>query len=476
MNPLFSLSPLDGRYQQQTAELAEIFSESGLNQRRVHIEAAWLLHLAKQDPIKEHLKLSSSVKNLLEALCSQHINEEQLNSIKKIEETTNHDVKACEYFLRDLLNSTAKAPPYVISYIHFACTSEDINNLAYGLSLKEAREKILVPKLNKILNTMHNFAELYAEHPMLARTHGQAASPTTVGKEWALFCFRIERKLKIFKQIEILGKINGAVGNYNAHHFAFPECDWQDIARNFVEEQLQLNFNPITTQIESHDALAELCQALIGINSVFLDLVRDVWGYISIGYFSQKQNSNEVGSSTMPHKVNPIDFENAEGNLGLANSIASHFSQKLPISRWQRDLSDSTVQRSLGVMLGYSLLAWKSIEKGLGKISINSELMLQDLNKNPEVLGEAIQTALRKYGVTDAYERLKQFTRGKTLSKSELNKFVNDCKELPASEKKRFLKYETKDYIGLAPEIARTINARAVVPKTNATGKILPKK
>jgi len=456
IQPIAALCPLDGRYADKVAALRPLFSEYGLMRYRVVVEVRWLMALAAEPAIPEVAPLSPADLAALEALLAG-FSEADAERIKAIEAVTNHDVKAVEYFLRE---RTADLPTVAraAEFIHFACTSEDINNLAYALMLREARDTVIVPELRAVLTTLQEMAQRYAGRPMLARTHGQPATPTTVGKEIANVAWRLDRQVSGLAAIPVLGKINGAVGNYNAHLVAYPEVDWPAFARRFVEG-LGLAWNPRTTQIEPHDYIAEICHALVRAHTVLIDFCRDVWGYISLGYFRQKVVATEVGSSTMPHKVNPIDFENAEGNLGLANALLEHLAAKLPVSRWQRDLSDSTVLRNLGVALGYGLLACRSCRRGLGKLEVSDSALARDLDQNWEVLAEAIQTVMRRYGVPQAYERLKEFSRGaERLDARAVASFI-DGLPLPDEARARLRALTPSTYTGNAA-------AQAAQPRT----------
>ncbi len=447
LSPLTALSPLDGRYADKTAALRPLFSEFGLIRHRVLVEVRWLLMLSAHPEITEVAAFSKGARDVLENILT-HFGDSDAQRIKEIETTTNHDVKAVEYFLKEKTSHNAEITA-VAEFIHFACTSEDINNLAYGLMLHAGRETILLPTMDKLIAALDALAKNHAHQPLLARTHGQPASPTTVGKEIANVVYRLRRQRLHVAQVPILGKINGAVGNYNAHLVAYPHLDWEATARSFVES-LGLVWNPYTTQIEPHDYIAELFHALARFNTILMDFDRDIWGYISLGYFKQRLKRGEVGSSTMPHKVNPIDFENSEGNLGLANALLEHLAAKLPISRWQRDLSDSTVLRNLGVGLGYSLLAYESCLKGLGKLEINIERLQADLNANWEVLAEPIQTVMRRYGVEQAYEKLKALTRGKSgIDRQSLETFIQTL-NIPQDAKRALLALTPETYIGNA--------------------------
>ena len=452
-SPLLAISPLDGRYAPKLEELRPIASEAGLIHYRIRVEAAWLLQLAKEPIIAGELAVDGQLRQELQNLSRGVIPSSAAEVVKKIEATTNHDVKAVEYFLRDRLMEFG-ANSKLLAHIHFACTSEDINNLAYGLMLKETRDDVIVPSMDNVIQSIDLLARDFADIPMLSRTHGQTASPTTVGKELKVFSYRLKRQKDHLMNQRIDGKMSGAVGNYNAHVVAYPEVDWQAIAKEFVERELGLNHNPLTTQIENHDGFVEYCDIIRRYNSVAIDLSRDIWGYISLGYFKQKMKAGEVGSSTMPHKVNPIDFENSEGNMGLSSSLSDHFANKLPISRWQRDLSDSTVLRTFGVLVGHHLLGQKSLLKGLAKLEINRDSISADLDESWEALGEAIQTVMRRYGVSDAYERLKASTRGQAVTKDSLIGVIQDCVEIPADQKKKLLGLKPSDYVGLASGLA----------------------
>lgn len=446
LDNLTALSPLDGRYFAKTSSLRDWFSEYGLIKARLEIEVRWLLFLSDEPTIKEVPPLSKTDKTFLEQFY-QNFTLNDANRIKTIEKTTNHDLKAVEYFIKENLEKQQKFQPY-ISFIHFGCTSEDINNLSYGILLNQGRSKILVPSVANIYNKLITLAKDTSGSAMLSRTHGQSATPTTMGKELINFAHRIKNIKHKFNNIKLQGKFNGAVGNYNAHHIAYPEINWPKLAQNFVTE-LGLDFNPYTTQINPHDDIAEFCHELLRLNNVLLDLVRDIWSYISLGYFKQKLNPNEIGSSTMPHKVNPIDFENAEGNLGLANSLLNFFCNKLPISRLQRDLSDSTVLRNLGPAFGYCLIAYQSILTGLDKLTVNNALLRLELNNHWEVLAEPVQTVMRRYGILDAYEQLKDLTRGEPLNQALLHEFINN-QPLAKDTKDSLKKLTPADYIGYA--------------------------
>ncbi len=454
LSTITALSPLDGRYFAKIEALRQYFSEFALIRYRVQVEIEWFIALSDEPNITEVPSLSSQAKSFLDQL-SNDFSVADAERVKTIEATTNHDVKAIEYWLKELL---VKNPEIAQSmeFIHFACTSEDINNLAYALMLQSSREHVMLPALNRIINRLMELAHQFADVPMLARTHGQPATPTTLGKELANVIYRLQRGRKKLVEVSILGKINGAVGNYNAHLSAYPDIDWETFARQFVEK-LGLEFNPYTTQIEPHDMVAELFDAYARINTILLDLNRDIWGYISLGYFKQKMKANEVGSSTMPHKVNPIDFENAEGNLGIANALLRHFSEKLPISRWQRDLTDSTVLRNIGVALGHTLLAYDSCLKGLNKLDVNLIKLQDDLDNAWEILAEPIQTVMRRYQIENPYEQLKALTRGKEgITQEALHQFINNLK-IPESEKTRLLALKPSNYLGQAVSLAKRI-------------------
>ncbi|HVA54938.1 MAG TPA: adenylosuccinate lyase [Gammaproteobacteria bacterium] len=453
LSPLTALSPLDGRYAAKTDALRGLFSEYGLMRQRVRVEIAWLLALADTPGIPEIKPLSNESLNRLNKLV-EDFDLPAAARVKGIETTTNHDMKAIEYYLKESLRGNPELER-VSEFLHFACTSEDINNLAYALLLQEAREKHLLPMADKLSERVRGLAHRYAEIPMLARTHGQPASPTTLGKEFANMVARMRRQHAQLAAVSISGKFNGAVGNYNAHLAAYPELDWQDISRKLVES-LGLEWSAYTVQIEPHDYMAEYFDALARFNTVMIDACRDIWGYISLGYFRQKPNTGEVGSSTMPHKINPIDFENAEGNFGIANALLRYFAEKLPISRWQRDLTDSTVLRNVGVAIGHSLLAYESFLKGLSKLEADSERMRADLNNNWEVLAEAIQTMMRRYGIETPYEQLKMLTRGKRINQDDLQRFIKNL-EIPNQAKQRLLALTPAEYIGLAADLARDI-------------------
>jgi adenylosuccinate lyase len=452
MSTLTALSPLDGRYHRATATLRPVCSEYGLIRHRVLVEVRWLQALAENPTIEEVAALPAASISLLDRLVDE-FDESDAQHIKEIERTTNHDVKAVEYFLKE---KTADDPALarISEFFHFACTSEDINNLSHGLILTEARDNILLPEVDEVIGAIEQLAHIYADQPMLSRTHGQPASPTTVGKEMANVVYRLQRQRDQIANVAILGKINGAVGNYNAHLAAYPEVDWEVIARGFVEK-LGLQWNPFTTQIEPHDYIAELFDAVARLNTILIDFDRDIWGYISLGYFRQKVVAGEVGSSTMPHKVNPIDFENSEGNLGLSNAILDHLSAKLPISRWQRDLTDSTVLRNLGVGLGYAMVAYGSTLRGMGKLEADPVRLQQDLDQRWEVLAEAVQTVMRRYGIAQPYEKLKELTRGKDhIDRDSLHDFIRKL-DIPEAAREHLLALTPASYTGNAAAQAR---------------------
>ncbi|UGQ30825.1 adenylosuccinate lyase [Acinetobacter calcoaceticus] len=456
MNALTALSPLDGRYASKCDALRPFLSEFGLIHARVTVEVRWLQALSNRPEIVEVAPFSNETNAALDAIVS-NFSEEDANHIKEIERTTNHDVKAVEYFLKEKIAGITELQN-AGEFIHFACTSEDINNLSHALMLKNGRE-VLVSSMKQILNAISALATTHAEQPMLSRTHGQTASPTTLGKEMANVAYRLARQIKQFENVELLGKINGAVGNYNAHLSAYPDVDWAAHAQAFVES-LGLAFNPYTTQIEPHDYMAELFDALRRFNTILIDFNRDVWGYISLGYFKQRLKDGEVGSSTMPHKVNPIDFENSEGNLGIANAVLAHLGEKLPISRWQRDLTDSTVLRNMGVGFAQSLIAFDACLKGVGKLELNAARLLEDLDQAQEVLAEPIQTVMRRYNVEKPYEKLKALTRGQAMTRDMMVNFVNgeELLQVPSEERARLAELTPATYTGNAAEQAKQIN------------------
>lgn len=451
LSELTALSPIDGRYGGKTAALRPIFSEYGLIRLRALVEVRWLQALADHPGIAEVPPLSDGARTRLDALVSD-FDEDSAARVKQIEATTNHDVKSIEYYLKEQVQDDPELAA-ISEFIHFACTSEDINNLAHALMLKQARQEFLLPAMDELIAHLHSLAEEHAEQAMLSRTHGQPASPTTLGKEMANVAARLGRQREQVATVQLLGKANGAVGNYNAHLAAYPEIDWAQHSRSFVES-LGLVVNPHTTQIEPHDYMAELFDAIARFNTILIDFDRDVWGYISLGYFVQPPVAGEVGSSVMPHKVNPIDFENSEGNLGLANAILSHLGSKLPISRWQRDLTDSTVLRNLGVGLAHSLVAWQATLRGLSRLQVDTARMQKDLDENWAVLAEAIQTVMRRYGIPDPYEKLKQLTQGKPVDREILEELI-DRLEIPDEAKQRLRALTPANYLGDASTQAR---------------------
>ena len=452
-SPLAALSPLDGRYASTVEPLRAYFSEQALIRYRIRIELAWLEALAAERTIREIKPLSPGTRGDFARLVKS-FSEEDAEQVKRIEAETNHDVKAIEYWLKEKLGSNAEVQRS-LEFVHFACTSEDINNLAYALMVAESRDEVMLPRLDEIVEVLRALARRHAALPMLSRTHGQPATPTTLGKEMANFAHRLARARGRIASVKVLGKLNGAVGNYNAHLMAYPDVAWEQLSRRLVE-RLGLEFNPYTTQIEPHDWLAELLDAYAHANSVLLDLDRDLWGYISLGYFRQKVKKGEVGSSTMPHKVNPIDFENSEGNVGVANSLLRHLSEKLPVSRWQRDLSDSTAQRNVGNALGHTLRAYAACQRGLGKLEADRGRLANDLEANWEVLTEAVQQVMRRYGVADAYEKLKAISRGRRIEREQLAAFIKAL-PIPPEARKRLLALTPARYIGLAAELAKRI-------------------
>ena len=453
LSALTALSPLDGRYATKVAALRPLLSEFGLMHRRVQVEIEWFIALSDAG-LPELAPLSEASRMFLRGLVT-HFSESDAQAIKDIEKTTNHDVKAVEYWIKSRF-ATHPELEKAGEFVHFACTSEDINNTSHGLMLKAAREQVILPTIDALIGTMSGLAHNLAEIPMLSRTHGQTASPTTVGKEVANVVARLANARARIADVKLLAKMNGAVGNYNAHLSAYPDKDWEAFSQSVIEKQLGLTFNPYTIQIEPHDYMAELFDAVTRLNTILIDWSRDVWGYISLGYFKQKTKAGEIGSSTMPHKVNPIDFENAEGNFGLANAVLTHLSQKLPISRWQRDLTDSTVLRNMGVALGYALLGYDSLARGLGKLEVNPDALAQDLDSSWEVLAEPIQTVMRRYALPNPYERLKELTRGKAITKESIQAFIETL-ELPEAEKTRLMAMTPGNYIGKAVELAQRI-------------------
>ncbi|AVQ86169.1 adenylosuccinate lyase [Plesiomonas shigelloides] len=449
LSALTAVSPIDGRYGDKVMALRSIFSEFGLLKFRVTVEVRWLQKLAACQGISEVPAFSAQANAFLDDIVS-NFNEEDALRIKTIERTTNHDVKAVEYFLKEKVAAIPELHA-VNEFIHFACTSEDINNLSHGLMLSTARETVILPLWRKLIDEIKGLAHTYRDMPLLSRTHGQPATPSTVGKEMANVAYRMERQFKQLQQVEILGKINGAVGNYNAHMVVYPEVDWHRFSEEFVTS-LGLTWNPYTTQIEPHDYIAELFDVMARFNTILLDFDRDMWGYIALNHFKQKTIAGEIGSSTMPHKVNPIDFENSEGNLGLANALFDHLAAKLPVSRWQRDLTDSTVLRNLGVGMGYSLIAYASTLKGISKLEVNADHLADELDHNWEVLAEPIQTVMRRYGIEKPYEKLKELTRGKRVDAQGMQSFI-DGLELPEHEKARLKAMTPGSYIGRAVQM-----------------------
>ena len=453
LSPLSALSPLDGRYASKTDALRPILSEAGFMHHRVKVEIAWLLALSEAG-FAEIKPFSAGAAALLNKLAAD-FTEADAARIKAIEAVTNHDVKAVEYWLKEKVQDL---PELVAAseFIHFACTSEDINNTSHGMMLKAARDTVLLPQLSSVIDKLTAIAHDNADMAMMSRTHGQPASPTTLGKEMANVVARLRRAQERIASVQILGKMNGAVGNYNAHLSAYPDVDWQAFARDVIEQRLGLNFNPYTIQIEPHDYMAELFDAIARTNTILLDLNRDIWGYISLGYFKQRTKAGEIGSSTMPHKVNPIDFENSEGNLGMANAVLKHMAEKLPVSRWQRDLTDSTVLRNIGVGLGYTVLAYDSCLRGLNKLEVNPARMAEDLDQSWEVLAEPVQTVMRRYGIENPYEQLKELTRGKGISQEGLQTFIAGL-AIPQSAKDQLMAMTPANYVGLARELAQKI-------------------
>lgn len=455
INPIFALSPLDGRYAQSVEDLRPIFSEFGLMKARVRVELEWLKTLSAEPKIREVPMFSGSTIAEIDAVIA-NFNLDNAAEVKAIEATTNHDVKAIEYWLKNRFKNNQEIQA-VNEFIHFACTSEDINNLSHALMLKEARKNVILPKLAEVSEKLQQLAHELAEIPMMSRTHGQPATPTTLGKEVANVLYRLQRQIKQLSSQEFLGKINGAVGNYNAHMLAYPDVNWEQHCQNFVEKSLGLTFNPYTIQIEPHDYMAEFFQTISRINTILIDFNRDVWGYISLGYFKQKVKAGEVGSSTMPHKVNPIDFENSEGNLGMANAILGFLSEKLPISRWQRDLTDSTVLRNMGIGVGYTVLGLAAHLRGLNKLEVNPPVLATGLDENWALLAEPIQTVMRRYAVPNAYEQLKELTRGKDgITPEKLKSFINHL-AIPENAKTELLALTPALYIGKAIELAKRI-------------------
>lgn len=453
VSALTALSPLDGRYQDKVTPLRAIFSEFGLMKFRVTVEVRWLQKLAATAEIAEVPAFSAQANVFLDAIVA-NFNEADAARIKEIERTTNHDVKAVEYFLKEKIQSETELAQ-VSEFIHFACTSEDINNLSHALMLSTARDEVILPEWKKLIDEIARLADEYKTIPLLSRTHGQPASPSTVGKEMANVVYRLRRQFKQLQNAEILGKINGAVGNYNAHLSAYPNINWHQFSEEFVTS-LGIQWNPYTTQIEPHDYIAEFFDAVVRFNTIIIDFDRDLWGYIALNHFKQRTIAGEIGSSTMPHKVNPIDFENSEGNLGLANAVMTHLAQKLPISRWQRDLTDSTVLRNLGVGLGYCLIAYASTRKGISKLEVNQPHLLEELDQNWEVLAEPIQTVMRRYGIEKPYEKLKELTRGKRVTEQAMHEFIESL-AIPQEEKARLQQLTPATYIGAAVELVERL-------------------
>ncbi|MDI1272065.1 adenylosuccinate lyase [Polaromonas sp.] len=462
MNPstsfsITALSPLDGRYAARLAPLRPLMSELGYMHRRVQVEVAWFIALSDAG-FAEFKPLTPGARTYLLGLV-KHFSESDAVAIKEIEKTTNHDVKAVEYWIKSRFEARPELEA-AAEFVHFACTSEDINNTSHALQLKSSREQVLLPALDKVITQLREMAHRYADEPMLSRTHGQTASPTTVGKEIANVVARLDVARERIAAVKLMAKMNGAVGNYNAHLSAWPDFDWEALSRHVIESPeplgLGLTFQPYSIQIEPHDYMAELFDAVARTNTILIDFARDIWGYVSVGYFKQRLKAGEIGSSTMPHKVNPIDFENAEGNLGLANALLRHLSEKLPISRWQRDLTDSTVLRNMGVAFGYAVLAYSSMNTGLGKLELNHEALADDLDASWEVLAEPIQTVMRRYGVQGAYEKLKEVTRGKTVTAEALHGLIRSL-EIPDAEKDRLLAMTPASYVGKAAELAKRI-------------------
>jgi adenylosuccinate lyase len=452
-----ALSPLDGRYAAKLSHLRPLMSEQGYMHRRVQVEVAWFIALSDAK-FAEFKPLSPGARTYLLGLV-KNFSEADAAAIKEIEKTTNHDVKAVEYWIKSKFEARPELKA-ASEFVHFACTSEDINNTSHALQLKSGRDLVVLPALDKVITQLREMAHVYAEEPMLSRTHGQTASPTTVGKELANVVVRLAAAREKIAAVKLMGKMNGAVGNFNAHLSAWPDFDWEAFSRNVIETPeplgLGLTFQPYSIQIEPHDYMAELFDAVARANTILIDLARDIWGYVSVGYFKQRLKEGEIGSSTMPHKVNPIDFENAEGNLGLANALLRHLSEKLPISRWQRDLTDSTVLRNMGVALGYAVLAYNSMGVGLNKLELNREALSDDLDSSWEVLAEPIQTVMRRYGVQGAYEKLKEVTRGKTVKAEDLHALIRSL-EIPEAEKERLLKMTPSSYVGMAAELAKRV-------------------
>ncbi|MGE0371757.1 MAG: adenylosuccinate lyase [Gammaproteobacteria bacterium] len=454
LTTLTAISPIDGRYGEKVNDLRQVFSEYGLIRYRVLVEIRWLQALSKRTDIAEIAPFSEKANRLLEG-CIENFTLDDAQRVKNIERTTNHDVKAVEYFLKEKVAGNAELGK-VREFFHFACTSEDINNLAYALMLREARTAVILPLMDEVIANVVALAHRHAACAMLSRTHGQPATPTTLGKEMANFASRLKRQREHLISVPLLGKMNGATGNYNTHLVAYPEVDWPKVARDFIVEELELDWNPYTTQIEPHDYMAEYFDAIARFNTVLIGFCRDIWGYISLGYFRQKAVAGEVGSSTMPHKVNPIDFENSEGNLGVANAIFGHLTEKLPVSRWQRDLTDSTVLRNLGVGIAHAVIAFQSCLKGVAKLSVDEARISGDLADAWELLAEPIQTVMRRHGIQDSYEKLKDLTRGRRVDRATIQAFIQGL-EIPEAAKRRLLDLTPERYIGFAEKQAKSI-------------------
>ena len=454
MSALYAISPIDGRYASKVDALRPIMSEAGLLHHRVQVEVAWIIALSRAGFAELPAFSDAAVAYLNNVVAN--FGEADAQAIKDIERTTNHDVKAVEYYLKDKMVQFGDELKTAAEFVHFACTSEDINNTSHGLMLKKARTEVLLPQMDALIARFKQLAHELADQPMLSRTHGQPASPTTVGKEMANIAYRLQRTRESFAEVALLAKMNGAVGNYNAHLSAYPDYDWVAFSTAVIENDLGLTYNPYTIQIEPHDYMAQYFDALARFNTILIDANRDIWGYISLGFFKQKTKAGEIGSSTMPHKVNPIDFENSEGNLGLANALLRHLSEKLPISRWQRDLTDSTVLRNMGVGLGYALIAYDACLRGLGKLELNAANLDADLNATWEVLAEPVQTVMRRYGIENPYEQLKELTRGKGITREALQEFIQTL-AIPEAEKARLMQMTPANYIGIAAKLARAV-------------------
>lgn len=454
MSALYAISPIDGRYASKVDALRPIMSEAGLLHHRVQVEVAWIIALSRAGFAELPAFSDAAVAYLNNVVAN--FGEADAQAIKDIEKTTNHDVKAVEYYLKDKMAQFGDELKTAAEFVHFACTSEDINNTSHGLMLKKARAEVLLPQMDALIARFKQLAHELADQPMLSRTHGQPASPTTVGKEMANIAYRLQRTRDSFNEVALLAKMNGAVGNYNAHLSAYPDYDWVKFSTAVIENDLGLTYNPYTIQIEPHDYMAQYFDALARFNTILIDANRDIWGYISLGFFKQKTKAGEIGSSTMPHKVNPIDFENSEGNLGLANALLRHLSEKLPISRWQRDLTDSTVLRNMGVGLGYALIAYDACLRGLGKLELNAANLDADLDATWEVLAEPVQTVMRRYGIENPYEQLKELTRGKGITREALQEFIQTL-AIPEAEKARLMQMTPANYIGIAAQLAREV-------------------